>query len=562
MAQDIIYTGIVIGIILISLAVVTVRNNLKNNRRFLKQVMKNWGRAPGREYTYEEFESISHYAKRHQGDDFMIDDITWNDLDMDSIFMLANNTITSCGEEYLYYTLRKPAFSQEELDEKNRLIEFFRADESKRLDVQRILSAVGKTHGISLGDYIYRLQDIPRKSNFKYIFLALLMLFGIALLLMSPVAGICILFPLFMYDMVLHIREKGDIEIYLKCFECILHMCGAVGKLEKAAIPEIAAYTEKLKRAKKGLANFCAGSFLVTTSGTVAADLGSALLEYLKMLFHMDKIKFNSMLKQLDGHQEEVEMLMANLGALDSVIAIGSFREYLPYYSRGKFADEKTLTMEVHNLYHPLIDNPVANSITVQGGTLVTGSNASGKSTFLKNIAINCILAQTIDTAVSTDYRNSFVKTMTSMALMDSLESGESYYIVEIKSLKRILDESKKGVPLVCIIDEVLRGTNTIERIAASSQILNALNQDRVLPFAATHDIELSHILDGIYTNYHFEEELGEHDIRFNYELKTGRTNTRNAIRLLEIMDYDPAIVEEARKEAARFEETGEWSLC
>ena len=78
---------------------------------------------------------------------------------------------------------------------------------------------------------------------------------------------------------------------------------------------------------------------------------------------------------------------------------------------------------------------------------------------------------------------------MTSMALRDDLSGGESYFIVEIRSLKRIIDESKKEEPLLCIIDEVLRGTNTIERIAASSRILSALNQKWVLPFAATHDI-------------------------------------------------------------------------
>lgn len=92
---------------------------------------------------------------------------------------------------------------------------------------------------------------------------------------------------------------------------------------------------------------------------------------------------------------------------------------------------------------------------------------------------------------------------MTSMALRDDLSGGESYFIVEIRSLKRILDESRKQEPLLCIIDEVLRGTNTIERIAASSRILSALNRDWILPFAATHDIELSYILDRQYRNYH-----------------------------------------------------------
>lgn len=585
MQEDMIFSILILVLIFGVFAYTTVRDAIKKNRRFLEHAKKFWGKVPDREYTYEEFRSISDYARRRKGEDFFIDDITWNDLDMDQIFMLANNTVSSCGEEYLYEMLRKPLFDQEKLDERNRLIEFFRTNEDTRIKVQKMLAKIGKTYGISLGEYIYRLQDVPRKSNRKYILLAAAMLFSLVSLFFMPVVGIIGILVLMVYNMILHTRETGKMEAYLRCFQCILNMCAAAAALEKAAIPELEPYTRKLSGARKGLANFGRASFLVTSKGTVSTDIGNGMLEYANMLFHLDKIKFNSMLRQLDGHQEDVETLMENLGILDSAIGIASFREYLPYYCRGEFisndaskilqgnASEKGkskegysecsgIAMEVHNLYHPLISEPVANSITVQGGTLITGSNASGKSTFLKNIAINSILAQTIDTAVATWYKASFMKIMTSMALNDNLDSGESYYIVEIKSLKRILDESKKGVPLLCIIDEVLRGTNTIERIAASSQILRQLNQPHVLPFAATHDLELSYILERAYTNYHFEEEISDEDIRFNYLLKTGRTNTRNAIRLLEQMGYDREIVERARKEAAGFEETGVWEVC
>ena len=177
--------------------------------------------------------------------------------------------------------------------------------------------------------------------------------------------------------------------------------------------------------------------------------------------------------------------------------------------------------MDVENLYHPLIENPVANSISAKGGILVTGSNASGKSTFLKNIAINSILAQTTYTCTATSYCAPYFQVMTSMALRDDLGSGESYYIVEIRSLKRILDAAKSGKNLLCIIDEVLRGTNTIERIGASSLNFTAhICRKNVLSFAATHDIELSYMLQEYYENYHFEEEVHEKDVVFNYLLK------------------------------------------
>ena len=151
---------------------------------------------------------------------------------------------------------------------------------------------------------------------------------------------------------------------------------------------------------------------------------------------------------------------------------------------------------------------------------------------------------------------------MTSMALRDDLSGGESYFIVEIRSLKRILDESKKEEPLLCIIDEVLRGTNTIERIAASSRILSSLNQNQVLPFAATHDIELSYILEGQYRNVHFEEKILENQVLFDYILKEGRATSRNAIKLLSMLKYDPETVKAAEEAAEDFEKTGVWKAC
>ena len=155
---------------------------------------------------------------------------------------------------------------------------------------------------------------------------------------------------------------------------------------------------------------------------------------------------------------------------------------------------------------------------------------------------------------------------MTSMALRDDLEGGESYYIVEIKSLKRILDvarqhEEDTGTnPVLCFVDEVLRGTNTVERIAASTKILQSLHRPGVLCFAATHDIELTELLAECYDNYHFEEEIEEGDILFNYVLRTGKAVSRNAIRLLGIIGYEEAIIEEAEGLASHFLNTGSWT--
>ncbi len=178
---------------------------------------------------------------------------------------------------------------------------------------------------------------------------------------------------------------------------------------------------------------------------------------------------------------------------------------------------------------------------------LITGSNASGKSTFLKTVALGSIFAQTVHTVLADSYEGAMCRPVSSMSLRDDVQGGDSYYMVEIKALKRILDLLEtEGLPVLCFVDEVLRGTNTIERIAASTQILKSIAKQNNMCFAATHDIELTYLLEGFYHNYHFEEEIAENDISFSYKIMEGRASTRNAIRLLGIMGYAPDIIEEA----------------
>ena len=131
---------------------------------------------------------------------------------------------------------------------------------------------------------------------------------------------------------------------------------------------------------------------------------------------------------------------------------------------------------------------------------------------------------------------------------------------MEIRSLKRILDVAQTGTdPVICFVDEVLRGTNTVERIAAATQILIHLAEKGALGFAATHDIEMTELLKQYYDNYHFEEVIRDGDIIFPYQLLSGKASTRNAIRLLKMMGYDEEIIRKASGQAENFLKTGKW---
>lgn len=535
-------------------------------RVWREKFLKEWGKIPQREYDEEELEKISRYfvyqLKKGKINKPYIDDITWNDLDMDNVFAYVNNTKCSAGEEYLYYLLRTPVTEQKTLEERERLIHFFATHESERVELEVCFRQIGKTRRFSINDYIDLLVTLKKESNVEHYIALFTIPIGLILMTVFEVGiGFAIMMMLLVWDVVRYYKRKGEIQSYLTTFSHILKMLDASKEISKLKINEVQTYVDNIANIRRKFKKFCFGSSLLMSTQRETGSLAEAFLDYIRVATHIDLLKFNSMLEEIKRNVGEIDKLVENIGVLDALISVASFRESLPFYSLPKLEETDKAFIEVKNVYHPLIAEPVANSITEDRNVLITGSNASGKSTFLKTVAINAILAQTIYTSVSTFYRASFYQIYSSMSLKDNLQGNESYYIVEIKALKRILNHADEETPMLCFVDEVLRGTNTVERISASAQILESLSKKQVLCFAATHDIELTHMLENEYSNYHFQEEIQENDILFNYELYRGRAVSRNAIKLLSIIGYDKEIIENAEQTAMHFLKTGEWRV-
>jgi DNA mismatch repair ATPase MutS len=542
-----------------------IRENKKRQKQLLKKLKEEWGSRPAREYTYEQFESIQVYSKKHRKG-YFVDDITWNDLDMDTIFMLVNNTQSSVGQEYLYHILRSLEFDQEVLKERNRITEYFRRNEEQRISFQKLFNKLGLTRSLSISSFLYRLDDLQEKSNLIHYILVGLTLISLLGLFIIPQYVILPFLAILGYSIKTYYSSKGDIEPYIVSFSYVIGILRTADQIEKMNIPELKEYQSRIVSAKRKFKTFRQNSFILIGGNSTGGNPLEIFLDYFKIIFHIDIIKFNSMLKTLKGRIREIEIIMENIGELEAAIANGSFRELIPYFCTPQLFSGKEASISVSELYHPMIDEPVANSISTKKNILLTGSNASGKSTFLKTVAINSILAQSLHLALAKEYSGSFYRIYSSMALKDDLENHESYYIVEIKSLKRILDAADtegegKSSCVLCFIDEVLRGTNTVERIAASTQILKSLNQSGITCFAATHDIELTQLLEDGYENYHFQEEVKENDILFNYKLYKGRATSRNAIKLLSIIGYDDKIIQKASQMAEGFMKDGVWTL-
>lgn len=548
-------------LIVIIFAIQSYRSKKEEEQKLKSKIEKNFGKNCDTELTADEILNIKKYYEytisKRNGE--YIDDITYNDLNMDSVFMDMNNTYSSVGETYLYSTLRMP-LDKEKLEKQNKLITYFEENKDNSKSLQMKYSALGKNRKINIIEAIHEIGKAEKKSNLPHYLCIIAFIVSVIILLTKPLIGIFAFIAVIAINVISYYRMKNGIDESFLSFRYLVNILKFSELVPGYLNEEFSEYIDEIQRINNDFSVLKKRMFLISDS--VNGSITGMFMDYARMLFHVDIIKFNNMIASTNDHMEDIDNLYEIVGKIETAIAIASYRLYLKdnfgNYSKPEF-DYSNKALNFENIYHPLINDPVKNSLSEDRCVLLTGSNASGKSTFLKTVALNVIFARTIYTCMCDKIRLSEFAVFSSMSLRDDLKNNESYYIVEIKSLKRIIDNIDSDRFVLCFVDEVLRGTNTVERIAASSEILLSLSKPNVMCFAATHDIELTYILENVYSNYHFEEHIENDDVKFDYILNDGRATTRNAISLLKVIGYKDSIIENAKKRADKFISDGCW---
>ncbi len=238
------------------------------------------------------------------------------------------------------------------------------------------------------------------------------------------------------------------------------------------------------------------------------------------------------------------------LAELDAAASVATFAYLHPDYPWPSLHQASTVNhtngegpiLDAQELAHPLIPAGVrvANDILFQRRGrmfLVTGSNMSGKSTFLRTIGINTCLAQAGAPVCATSFRWSLVRIGSCIRVDDSLDGGLSFFYAEVKRLKTILDSTQdmKGPPVLWLIDEVFKGTNNRERLIGGRALIGALAGGNGFGLVTTHDLELAELERQLptVTNVHFQETVAEGALHFDYRLKPGPCPTTNALRIM-----------------------------
>lgn len=467
-----------------------------------------------------------HYNKQS-----FIDDKTWSDLNMDTLFHKINFNFTAIGEMRLYATLRG-MFKVNQTS----LINMFKDNKVFRLNVSYILSKIGKN--------VYPLfpdQMLPSKRNILLMFCPLLPFIGFAFIFLIPSKGILICLTFMILNAILSFKLKKSYDQDLKSIfytANVIKQSQALSKIESTPAISVDFTHFKASRRFSGL-----------LARVESQDMVSSIIMFIKLVFMIDYVLFHLIQRSYFKYQEEVMACYDYISILDNHYSIAMYQHTLTHYCYPKI-NNNINGLQMKSIIHPLLDeeNAIANTIDISNHILLTGSNASGKSTFMKAVALNLILAQSIQTATAHSFIYQPGYVMTSMANADDVLSGDSYFMSELKSIRRLFNTYQCN-KIYCFIDEIFKGTNTTERIAASESVLSFLdNQKAYQVIAATHDVELSILLENTYNNYHFNESIQENSIFFDYKIKPGKANTRNAIELLRITQFPIDIYQRAQQ--------------
>ncbi|MDD4081210.1 MAG: hypothetical protein PHP02_07335 [Eubacteriales bacterium] len=538
-------------------AVLMLPGVMRHNTR--RRLLTQWGEKPeARRLDEDVLADIGEYhrlRREHMPYSGLVDDTTWRDLDMDTVLSRMNFCQSVAGSEVLHDMLRDTGLDGEALAAREARVSLFETDVASRLECQLALRRVGKASFHGAAQHLFHPDfNTPEHPWRCYLLAVLPLLILLAGFFYPPL--LLALIPAFGLNMFIHYRTDMRYHAQGAALRHLGRVLTAGKELAKLRIPGLSPELKQLQEdihALKGL-NRWLPYFQMER---VANPSFSFLVDFYKIFLLRDMVCLCKISGQVTKNIDALRRVYRFVGERDAEIAIAAWRS-TGAYCKPEFIEEKAL--KARGLIHPLLENPVANGFNWVSHTLITGSNASGKSTFIKALAVNAILAQTILTCRALSLATCRARVMTAMAVKDNLLAGESYYIAETKALKRInLAADTPGLPLMCLVDEILRGTNTVERIAASVAVLTSFLRKNMLVINATHDVELVTLLQGKYDNYHFSEDMSQSGMCFSYLIQPGPARGRNAIKLLEHLGFDPMIVSQARELAGYYDHNGEW---
>ena len=539
---------------LIGLVMVIVLTNYMSMIRLRKKLAKAWDgeRFFIKKDTEESLVDGMLLASTLQPTDSQVDGQTWHDLDLYRVFDQLNYTQSSIGAEALYQKMRlinfQPDASLQELEE------FFERQPDLRLRVQVIMNQLGKkNHNMARSIVTNPGTQDSRIYLSLYIFLACLPVFSLFFLPFFKIQAAMVLVASATFNIIFSSIRNWSNKMRLDRVSYLVRIFASTEKLSHLAIPKQEALKQAVQPFKK----------TKVISGILQSPTGSSDMEiiliYLNFLFLIPQIAQVYIYQQVRIHQKEAQEAINLLGELEVAISLLRHKRDVELVCHPSFKQE--VGIKGKGIYHPLLTDPVANDVCFEKNMVISGDNASGKSTYLKMVAINCILAQGLGFAYGESLELSYGHVMTSMDVSDDIEVGDSYFITESKTILRMIESLEKSGFHYFFIDELFKGTNTIERIGSGLGIVRWLSRHDCLYMISSHDIELVAASGAVNDNYHFDSRYVDGEIVFDYQIKQGAAVTKNAVNTLKSLHFPSEITQTSQELIRQYEETGKWSL-
>jgi hypothetical protein len=519
----------------------------KKQEQQKKQLISLWGQPKQNHWIDVELVGKQFLRKiKEQSFFHVITDAIVDDLDLHEVFTFLDRTTSKIGQQYLYCQIRTINTVQQLLDF-NRGVSLFEQDKELAIACQGLLKRLDTYKSYYLEELLSEATPV-RPKHFWLMYLsplAVLISLGLGIIHTS---FFLLILPVFIINTWIHYRNKSRVGSYLS----------SISVLGQAVDVARALAQKEVIQKHFGNASFINPITIVQKKARflrIESSLDNELMtlvwaffEFLKIMFNLEIFFFYGLLESLSSHQKSLRQLIDFIGKIDASIAVASLRGGGLPTCMPSFTSPKVV--KIRGLIHPLIPNCIPNDLTLDGtSVLLTGSNMSGKTTFIRTLAINNLLAQTIYCCFAEQFESPFMKLFSSIRVSDSLADKTSYYLEEIRIIQTFIDASEEKTPCLFIMDELLKGTNTIERVATAKAILSYLNKSNHLVFVATHDLELVKLLaEEHYDLYHFCESIGQEGVTFDHLLKKGALTEKNAIKLLERNGYPQQIIEEAKR--------------
>lgn len=540
-----------IGIALFILLVILSSNLFDKTKKIqeVQYLIKSWPEAYDNKFDFDKIHKFyEEYGpnKLKEKDFYNIDDQTAYDINIDDLLKEISICSSTPGEQMLYYLLRTPKLNSEELEKRNKIIEKLLEDKDLRGTIQQSLSNLGRQRKGEIFN-LFNTDAIIKK--WKVIILNLIALSSLIVLILFFFIGsnyTMQFIGVFAIYMFISMRASAEIDNELSSLQYLGNFIRTAKEISKIEDETLKEYIEEINKRVIPLSKIDNKTKYIYTSSEL-----DIFIETLNGFFLTKIRSYYSIINIIKSNRQNLIELYALVGKLEAYISVASYRCRVPNYCIPQFLDNKDKSLIVKNAVHPLLEDGVPNSISLKNkGVILTGSNMAGKSTFMRTLATNILLSQSLSMSLCDEYSGSFFRIISSLSLSDDVLSGTSYYLEECNSVLRILNSLDDEVPAFCIIDEIFKGTNPIERIAASKEILKYIMNKNAISIVATHDLELAESCDDKYLRYYFCEDIDENEgLTFDFKLKVGICNTGNALKLLDFLGYPEEIIINSKKE-------------